>query len=317
MNTQMNLTQILDTETCTTIILDMTKNPRSYEWAHFAHIMYCVHGNPIYQYPFKTKNFSAFQHDLSKRIGRTISSLWRYYTSYKFYIDEVMLLSPTNTRLPQIVGELSTLSVENIEILGKIHRVIPHNEYIDLVDNVFTNTILRQDLRDMWRIYKPLLQGQSKRLHQIPPRYIDTNNELDSSKLLHMLRNAEKIPGFPKYNHMKKLGGTVINTKHNVDCLIITSDGKQYDYHSVNIINKATDFSKTLKNEYDFNWLVCKSESVKSCIDYADMHNCGVIEEYNEQFKVVKQANKLIPTEKAAITDSLILNAVFKSHVTF
>lgn len=113
----------------------------------------------------RPQSLTAWVKSFSKGSGINISTLWRYLSAGRYYKQLVSLdciKKQSNSSLP--LDQLSdNVSAESLEILSKISRVSPDNEFIALAQKLLDGNVTRSELRDVWEAFRPVLDGQTVR----------------------------------------------------------------------------------------------------------------------------------------------------------
>ena len=126
-------------------------------WTKIALIVLQVEENNFWE--TSHRSFTDWLVSFGQSIGLKEGSIWRYYRAGKYYQELQPLLSKNQITNPPL-NELPTkVSPENIEILGKLERVMPNDIFIKLAAQVISAAITRDSLRETWLIYRPILDG--------------------------------------------------------------------------------------------------------------------------------------------------------------
>lgn len=106
-----------------------------------------------------SRSFTAFIKELSIQLSIKESVLWRYLGAGDFY-NNILRTQFNLTPLDMLAHKVSP---ENIELLGKLVRAVPSDEFSKLVQLVLSVEIKRDELRKIWNTYKPALLGKTSR----------------------------------------------------------------------------------------------------------------------------------------------------------
>ena len=101
---------------------------------------------------------------VSGPLGHKESSLWRYFTSGRYYQQLQITLDNKSITSPKLQDLSPKVSPENLEILAKLERVMPKNSFIKLAQRVINMQISRDELRLNWQAYRPILEGKTARV---------------------------------------------------------------------------------------------------------------------------------------------------------
>jgi hypothetical protein len=107
-------------------------------------------------------SFTEWLESVGREIGVKEATLWRYLSAGRYYQDLRKTLR--NRITAPVLGQLSAaVSPENIELLEKLERVIPKDLFADFSERVVTRNIKRRELREMWNVYRHVLEGRNAR----------------------------------------------------------------------------------------------------------------------------------------------------------
>lgn len=295
-NIKMKNFENLNYPDCIELLDAMKKSPHHYTWAEYGRFIRSIR-NAKYKEEY---DFTMFMQNLAKTRNVCETSIWRYYNSYNFFYIVIHTCKNSKTiNLPKSMDELSKISPENIEYLAKLHTVLPHNEYISLVKQICNFTISRDELRKLWSIYKPLVQGKS--LSTIRKNGSINKSELKHATVLDALQGYNNVVSLPK---SKMFITEDVNRKHRIDCLIMTEMNNEICYHAFHIVKNGT--VKVYKNSCDFLWLVCTEDTKEYSLRYNN--SCGVITVYEDKnLDIVRPAVQLLDINKQLITNTIML----------
>jgi hypothetical protein len=103
------------------------------------------------------RSFSEWLRSFAPKIGMKETSLWRYLGATRYYRKLRKDGSPSLARIPKDV------SAENLELLEKLERVVPEDEFEAMAKRVLAGEVERNELRELWRTYRPILRGRTAR----------------------------------------------------------------------------------------------------------------------------------------------------------
>jgi hypothetical protein len=109
-------------------------------------------------------SLSDWIRNVSGPLGYKESSLWRYFTSGRYYQQLQITLDKKSITSPKLQDLSPKVSPENLEILAKLERVMPKNSFIKLAQRVINIQISRDELRLNWQAYRPILEGKTARV---------------------------------------------------------------------------------------------------------------------------------------------------------
>lgn len=105
------------------------------------------------------QSLTQWVRDLAPRLELTESSLWRAFSAYRDYVR----LAQRYEALPTIEQLPRRVSAECIELLAKIDRVAPIQEFSELAKKAVAGEVTRERLRQIWGAYKSDLNGRTAR----------------------------------------------------------------------------------------------------------------------------------------------------------
>lgn len=111
----------------------------------------------------RAQSFSEWLTSTSSKIGMKDSSLWRYLTAGRYYQKLRETLQGRNIPCPPLEKLPETISPESLEILAKIERAAPKTLFEDVGERVLCGSVTRHELREIWKTYRPVLEGRTAR----------------------------------------------------------------------------------------------------------------------------------------------------------
>jgi len=108
-------------------------------------------------------SFSAYLEILATQSKKSRSTFWRLLLAGKAYNALLAEFDPKMRRFPRLEEVRHSPSPESLELLGKISRAAPDSVVKDLKEKTLKAEVGRDDLLSIWRSYRPLLAGKTKR----------------------------------------------------------------------------------------------------------------------------------------------------------
>jgi hypothetical protein len=105
---------------------------------------------------YDARSFSEWMKSFALDIGMNESSLWRYLSAIRYY-DKLRKNLNLRKELPDSV------SAEGLELLEKLERVVPKKDFEEVAGRVLGGDVKRNDLRELWKTYRPILTGRTAR----------------------------------------------------------------------------------------------------------------------------------------------------------
>ncbi len=170
------------------------------------------------------------------------ASLWRFLSSVRIYNELEELLSHHGIPCPPLT---SSCSAENIELLGRLHRVMPIAVFLPAAVAVLENRTSRTALRNLWNDYKPVMQGKTVRGRGKPVLEHDIR-AIRKSQVLSMIRGTpfwvaeESFPDVPQHETVTQ----VLLPEMTLDAVVIAQsmpDGALPEFHAVKILDHSPD----------------------------------------------------------------------------
>ncbi len=166
------------------------------------------------------------------------ATLWRFLSSVRIYDELEELLSRQGISCPPLT---SSNSAENIELLGRLHRVMPKAEFLPAAAAVLENRTSRTALRNLWNDYKPVMQGKTVRGRGKP--VLEHNiRAIRKSQVLSMIRETpfwnpeDRFPDVPQHKTITQVSLPGIT----LDAVVITHsppDDPLPEFHAVKILD--------------------------------------------------------------------------------
>ena len=135
-------------------------------WAELARLLASVETLGLWR--VEADSFTEWLKRFAKTLGKTESLLWRYLSSGRYYLDLRKKLPISGFDCPLLENLPEKVGAENLELLAKLERVVPPDEFQNLSERVVTGVATRAELRHAWSIYRPVLAGQTARRQPIP-----------------------------------------------------------------------------------------------------------------------------------------------------
>jgi hypothetical protein len=109
------------------------------------------------------QSFSEWLKSYAPRIGMKESSLWRYLSASRYYQKLRKDLNVRKVRSKSLAMLPDGISAENLELLEKLERVVPKKEFEEVAGRVLAGDVKRNELRELWKTYRPVLSGRTAR----------------------------------------------------------------------------------------------------------------------------------------------------------
>ncbi|MEN3373960.1 hypothetical protein [Dechloromonas sp. ZS-1] len=130
-------------------------------WAQIGFVLHA--GDEVGVWREQYPSFTDWLKKLSEALHLKEASLWRYLAAYRYYLELHANLRKRSIACPEPVDLPETVSPENLELLGKLSRVVPAEMLPDLAQRVLSGEVTRADLRQLWSVYRPALAGRTAR----------------------------------------------------------------------------------------------------------------------------------------------------------
>jgi hypothetical protein len=108
-------------------------------------------------------SFSEWLKSFAPRIGMKEASLWRFLGASRYYQKLRKHLAGRNVPFPPLARLPGTIGAEHLEILAKLERVVPKRDFEELSQRILAGNVTRNELRRLWKIYRPILTGRTAR----------------------------------------------------------------------------------------------------------------------------------------------------------
>lgn len=130
-------------------------------WAQIGHLLDRVDKSGYWQ--SESSSFTAWLKERAGEFGVKESTLWRYLTAGRYYVQLRKSLSHRQVTCPPLENLSDTVSPENLELLSKLSRAAPDEVIQELAVKVIHGDITRAELRTTWQAYRPVLDGRTAR----------------------------------------------------------------------------------------------------------------------------------------------------------
>lgn len=139
-----------------------------------------------------SRNFTTWLKQNKTKFNMPLSGLWRIISSGEYVIRLINTLTEKDIKITSFKELSPSVSPETIELLAKLERVLHEDEFNELAVRVLSDDLTRDELRLLWEIYKPILDGDNARgLHKVlkadlkNPKTLQVYNESVAIDVLH------------------------------------------------------------------------------------------------------------------------------------
>ncbi len=171
------------------------------------------------------------------------ASLWRFLSSVRIYneLERMYLSHASDQPFPELT---SACGAENIELLGRLRRVMPETEFLPVAISVLRNQVSRETLRTLWQDYKPAMQGKTLRGRGKPVVNPDLRS-LRKAQILTMIRGSpfwapdDRLPDIPRHEVLTQ----VVLPEITWDAVVVVSHSpsKALEFNGVRILDHLPD----------------------------------------------------------------------------
>lgn len=295
-----------------------------FTWPAYALLMLSVEYQRYWE--LDNKSFSGWLKYFSKISGKSISSCWRFMSSAKFYDELSRNLTIDGKQCPRIGVLNESVSPENLEILSKLEAVLPKSDFVKLAWRVIENDVTRKEVREIWKTFRPMLEGKTKR--GLKERVTTTINLERQNATTHdyyliqdFLLSQGKWLNLPEPHSCMQFKDFVISGKigaHQFDFIIevmimtVSKYKKEMNFHLVDyleMINKdLVDKITSLCRKVNNYWVIgLKGNLMERIGELPD--EVGVIFYVNGTIEVYKQATHKV-VDQSIFMKKIILESI-------
>ena len=258
------------------------------------------------------ESFSEWLRRFSARLELSEASLWRYLVSSRYYESLCKKLATSGIDCLNLWDLSSSVSAENLEILGKLERVTPDDEFISIATNVINAEITRAEMRRRWESYRPALAGRTARGTGVEPPKVNLFDpvQFDSfleAQVVTTLRSAgpswtgvSKPSSFHIVHRVRPVFDDTEETHFEFDAvaLLRSSMSENYEYHGIEIgglhwmNSNMGNILRTQMRYCNFLWFVLDHHS-EGKGDYQVPDGVGLVVTNKNSVKVIKRAEPL------------------------
>lgn len=113
---------------------------------------------------------------------RSTTTLWRILGAGRFFEETRTKLLSQGHEVPSLDDPGCRASVESLELLRQLSRVVPKSELKPLELRTLLGEASRRELRSIWETYRPVLEGKTKRGRgKQEPKYDPSNTHMRGS----------------------------------------------------------------------------------------------------------------------------------------
>ncbi len=239
-------------------------------WAEIGYLLASVEFYGIWRE--EAGSFTEWLKRFAVRLGKKESSIWRYLTASRYYIELRKQMLAKGSQCPLLQNLPDRISPENLELLSKIERVVPPELMQSLSERVIAGVATRAELRDAWETFRPVLAGKTARGQVCPPRFdpsdLSQRRSLMEAVTFRGLSNYKEVLfGTTSYDfnevfyHVDLKIHNIINSKITLDAVVAIGN-KNNGQLILNVIEIVTLINpqvleniSTMMKYCDFIWL--------------------------------------------------------------
>ena len=105
------------------------KTGKHVEWPIIGFMLLSAEHNQLWQ--ADCNSFTAWVRMFSKEINKQESTCWRYLSAAKYYLQLNKVLNSNGIECPAITALPESVSPENIELLEKLNRAMPSEQFLN------------------------------------------------------------------------------------------------------------------------------------------------------------------------------------------
>jgi hypothetical protein len=212
------------------------ENYLTYPWVKYSQELMRVQADKSWKLDFAFRSYTAFVKTFSKDSGINESLLWRYLGAGKYYnkIRGNFFEWPELALLPESV------SPDSLEVLGKLERVLPEEDFKKLAMSIFDQTVKREELRNLWSMYRPVLKGETARGSNKNILWVSKDNDqlglLQYSQFVNtLIKNPMCLSSYNDSNNYRVFSKLNLPTDNHyleslgIDVIVIGKDAKTLD----------------------------------------------------------------------------------------
>jgi hypothetical protein len=254
------------------------------------------------------------------------STLWRYLTAGRYYIQLRKTLTERNVLCPPLESLSGDVSPENLELLSKITRVAPDDALQRLTERVIGASITRAELRATWQAYRPVLGGRTARGVSPPHINLADRDQVDSllqaTVLTALSAGGSAWTGIEKLeicrlftNVRPEYAGPLPSCEIDVVAMVREHEKSPLKIHGIEIIGS---FNRQEKSKFvamapfcDLLWVA--TPDYADCMCKADVPDfVGIIRATESALRVERpaRASKFLGTELLPMTKGLLLKTL-------
>lgn len=285
--------------------LEKIKAGHSFTWAKLGLLILSVDIQRYWE--VNHSSFTSWIEEFAALIKKKESSCWRFMASARFYINLRKRYNSDGNSYPKLQDLSEKVSPENLELLAKLEPVLPNDYFIKLAVRVIESDVKRNEIREIWSTFRPMLDGKTKRgLKKISNISVDIKrqkefiHELDTIQNLLLKRGSWlNLPDGHVCKHFKDfiMKGSIRGHEHTfgVEVLIMEASVREnkVNFHLVDYLVMVSDGViekvKTLSNKANFYWIIGNKESLLNKIDQLPA-DVGIIFDVNGEIEVYKTA---------------------------
>lgn len=293
------------------------------EWPIIGYLILSAEHIKLWQADFKS--FTEWIRVFSREIKRQESLCWRYLAAAKFYLKLHDILNDNNIECPAITALSEDISPENVELLSKLYRVMPQDQFLNYAQRTIENDIKRKELREAWSIFRPTLEGRTARGIKVAPSInIHDQNQFNSQAeaiAITSLINSDgawakqKASDFYKTFRQIELPITISGNEYRYepDLIALTGNRESRDLlvHLVEYSGRmnnqqAIDKLVSASSKVNFIWIMLQEDALDSTVDYPNTF--GLITQIGSNNSLIYRKAKCLEVDQRYILKELLLH---------
>jgi len=267
----------------------------------------------------EASSFSAWLKQYADQLGAHISNLWRFRRAAKAAF--MLWGDQGQRRISSLMDIPDGVSPESIEILEKISRAAPSYTVRDLATRLFEKTISMNELRMLWRKFRPALKGDARGRNKMAPRLFRGDarrrGKLFQNLVVESLEKLDiEVLGYGKDTPKKVLTDVkVIGGQFKIDVVMIIGTGTgDVEIHGIEVVERMTSVKvkaiEHLKCYCDYVWGALAEKPTNDIFDSIDT-GIGLFHVRELNAEILRKAKKNV-SELAGITARSVINTLVR-----
>jgi hypothetical protein len=278
----------------------------------------------------KSPSFTQWLKNFAEDMGLKEASLWRYLMSYRYALQLYDDLLAKGIPCPPLESLLEQLSAEHLEVFSKIARAAPESTTYELTQRLVQGKVTRTELRNLWHVFRPVLDGKTARGSGVTPPTAPANDPRQSRSLMEAAVLADlqrdqrwlgekELSSYRVFQYVCPFQDTG-SKRIEIDALVLAQHdpNSRPDLHGIEIsgsfisANRLQEAFHIQRKYFHYLWYAFASAPTSKPDIKSIPLEAGVLFSSGSDIEIVRQAKKLDPEYVENTALAVLLNHKYR-----